>query len=474
MKSAPPYIESVGSHPLPFDLWPFQQEAVNTLAPLLHSAYYAEVGTGKTAMSTAHVNYQRLIGMADVYIVTCPPILIPMWVRWLERVPGSKPLAYRGPPKERAQLALEGHGFIVMSLDIFKRDQARLLAFADKTKVGLVVDEATAIKNIESLNHRCVRGFSVGRPLVLLTGTPLATPADGYAYIKLLAPGVYRSQRVFESIHVEKRDFFGNVTAWGNLDLLTQNMKVNSVRLLKEDHLPELAKPIYSPIPYDLDPQHMALYNRIAEEQLLELESGGKIDATSVMKLYTCLQQVVMNWAHFSENPDNISAGFELLDQVCSEVGVDRPDGGKLIVFGNYRMTMASIRKHLGKFGVRLINSEVSAKQREQGVEDFVNGKDCRVIAIQPRSGGFGLDGLQTVSSDVLFLECPTSPINFEQAVGRVYRTGQQRAPHIRIAVAQKTLQVRLHQMLLKNNELVNYVQGGFESLREALYGGEV
>jgi SWI/SNF-related matrix-associated actin-dependent regulator 1 of chromatin subfamily A len=473
MKSAPPYLESVAAFPLPFDLWPFQQGTVNDLAPRPRSGLYAEVGTGKTGMSTVMANYQRMIGMADCHIVTCPPIIITAWVRWLQKIPGLRVLAYRGDPRERAALTLTGHDFIVMSLPIFKKDYRRIEADLAHLTVGMITDEATSIKNIESDNFRFTRDFVTGRPLILLTGTPLATPEDAYAYVKLLAPDVYRNKRMFDNLHVAKRDFFGNVKKWDNLDVLHENMKINSVRLLKAEHLPQLLKPIYTPIPYELDPEHMALYKLMAEEQLIELENGGKIDATSVSKLFTCMQQIILNWGHFAGDPDKKPAGFDLLDHVLDEINAaDKARGKKLVIFANYRMTMKALTAHLQPYGVRLVNSEVTPRQREQAIDAFINDPQCRTIAINPQSGGLGVDGLQDVSSDVLFLECPTSPIYFEQAVGRIYRTGQRHQPNVRIAVAEKTLQVRLHQMLLKNNELTNYVQGGFESLREALYGG--
>ena len=473
MKSAEPYLISTGRYQIPFELWPFQQQAVNELAPRPRAAYYAEVGTGKTAMSTVHANFQLEIGMADSWVVTVPPILVTAWCRWLQRIPGLKVLQYKGTPKERDKLALEDEfHYYVMSLPIFKRDYPRIeAAFKDKNP-GSLNDESTAVKNIESDNYKYIRDFSAGRSLILNTGTPLATPEDAYAYVKLIAPDVYRNKRQFDNLHVAKRDFFDNVVKWDNLDLLHENMKINSCRLLKAVHLPELPQPVYTEIPYDLHPDHLRLYNLLAEEQLLELETGGKIDATSVSKLFTCMQQIILNWGHFAGRPELKPAGFDLLDEVLNEINAaDHDNGGKLVIFANYRMTMKALSEHLVDYGVRVINSEVSDRQRQQAVEDFISDKRCRALAIQPRSGGYGVDGLQNVSNDVLFMECPTSPIEFEQAVGRVYRTGQRKVPHIRIAVAEKTLQARLQRLLLKKDELTNYVQGGLRSLREALYG---
>lgn len=481
-----PYELSQSYYRLPLpgggELWPLQQEAVNTLAPLQRAAYYAEVGTGKTAMSTSHAIYQQLVGMADCHVITVPPILVTAWVAWLQKIPGARAVAYEGTPRQRKQIQLTAldedgkvipaHDFVVMSLPIFKQDFAHISEAVAELVVGLIVDEATAVKNSGTDNHRMVAQFAIGRPLILLTGTPLATPNDGFAYVKLLAPEIYRNKRVFDSVHVTKVDFFGNVQEWGNLEILQKNMQVNSIRLRKKDVLPDLPDPIYQPIPYKLDPEHYALYERIAEEQILELESGGKIDATSVSKLWNCLQQVILNWDYFSECPGNVSAGFELCDEIFEELGAGQDGGRKLLMFANYRMTARAVAQRYQRYNVQIVNGEVTGSARENSVQRFIHDPTCWGMSIQPRSGGFGVDGLQTVCSDVLFLECPTSAILFPQAVGRVDRAGQTESPLIRIAVAQNTLQQKLHRLLLNNDELTTFVQGGWKSLRESLYGG--
>jgi SNF2 family DNA or RNA helicase len=79
-----------------------------------------------------------------------------------------------------------------------------------------------------------------GKHLLLLTGTPINSPLDAYAMIRLISPRIYRSQEQFENIHVAEHDFYGNVVAWSNLDLLRENLAVGSARLLKEDVIADL------------------------------------------------------------------------------------------------------------------------------------------------------------------------------------------------------------------------------------------
>lgn len=468
-----PYEQVKRHFTLPFDLYPFQVDAVNELAPLPRSGWWAEPGTGKTAMSTVASLYHRLQEPGTRTLVIMPPILLPQWHRWLCSIPEvGEVLMYRGTPKQRAALDLDSADFIVVSYDIFKRDHERFMSWASEGKRDIICDEATAIKNVSTDNHRRVAEVAAGNNLMLLSGTPISTPIDGYAYCRLVAPGSYRSLRQFEMIHVAERDFFGNVTKWANLGLLADNLLINSVRILKQDVLKDLPQVAYSPTLYELSREHQRLYERLAEEQLLLLEDGGKIDATSQQRLYQALQQIVMNPAHFSGKPDFRPAGYDLLDEVLQELDVLNPDAGnKLLIFANYKMTIRNLLTYLVAYKPAAAYSEISAKAQSEGVERFLNDPTCRVFIAHPKSAGMGLN-LQEVCADVLFLELPLVPNDFVQAVARVNREGQRRPVQVRLATAAGTLQVRRQKLLLDKDEVANQVQGSFEDLRAVIFGG--
>lgn len=467
---------ALNKYPLPFRMHDYQIKAINDLAfGCERVGFFAEVGCGKTVMAT-------MLGLAwDVnteytFLVVVPPILIKSWYRWLTSLEGvGSVLAYQGTPAKRQALDVRAHKWVIMSMQIFKNDNERLAKLLSGKNLCGIIDEATAIKNSASDNYKKTRDFFEGHRLMLLTGTPLSSPADAFAYTKLKTPIVYRSKGQFENIHVAERDFFGTVTKWREIERMKSNFLLHSVRILKEDVLKHLKHPIYTPIVYDLDSKHKALYDQLAEEQLLELQSGGKIDATAASSLFNKLQQIVVNWDYFSEDPTNVAAGLQIVDQVCEEVfggviDLEAINTNKLIVFSNYKMTNRKITQHLAKFGAVAVYSEVNPKQQNENVDRFLEDPTCRVLVAQPLSAGMGLN-LQGVSSDVLFLETPLVPKDFHQAVGRVYREGQKKTPNVRIAIAAGTIQERLHRQLLRKDELVNKIQIGFKDLKEAIYG---
>ncbi len=467
-----PYELVCSKFKFPFNLYPFQQVGCNDLADLPRQALYMDPGTGKTATSTHIALYKMVRYGYDTTLVLGPPLLVDMWSKWLSLIKCSEgdPLnvtVYQGTPKERAKIQL-GRGFIVMSLDIFKRDFQRISAALSDRNVVLIVDECQSLKDISTANHKSVHDFLHGdnREFIGLTGTPISTPIDAYAHCKLRAPGLYRNMKHFENVHVESWDIWRKPEKFMNLELLASNMKVNAVRVLKEEVLSQLPPATYQPMYYKLAPAHQKLYEKIAEEQLVKLEQGGKLDLTSAGALRHALEQIVMNPAHFAQDESLEPNGWQILEEVMGQLG-DK----KLICFANYRMTNRNlVAKYKQKYGAVAVYGDVPNKEKSANIARFISDPACRLLIGEPRALGVGVDGAQHVCSDVLYLEMPGAVL-LNQSMSRVYRDGQKSAVTVRVAVAEGTLQPRRYKNLLENDELITVVAGGWKSLRDYIYG---
>lgn len=456
---------------LPFPPRPFQLTAIEELGALDTIGLYHHPGLGKTYTASVISLFKKIMGDVDTTIVLMPPILDRTWRKFLSTVTRKdgkplKVLSYRGTPKQRAEMKLEGD-FILMSMQIFKKDFDRLDAhFCDK-KIHVINDEATCIKSVASDNHKKFRNFVAGHSFQLLTGTPLTTPMDAYAYVKLLGPSIYRNLAQFKRIHIEELDFYGNPKKWGNLDLLQENMSHNASFVRKEDVLLDLPAKNVIPLEYDLDPAHLKLYRHLVDAQLLQLPDGTKIDATQAQALRHALGQIIMSWGHFAGDPSKRAAGFDLIEETLDEIG-DK----KLVVFANYRMTNRAIVEHFGKkYNAVAVYGDVSRTDKERNIARFCDDPSVRLITLQPKSGGVGVDGLQQVCSDCLFIEPPQTPADWNQALSRLWRDGQTFITNVRMAVAHKTLQVRGVQDLVFKEELVMPLQYSKAELRGLLFG---
>lgn len=456
---------ALSHYTLPFELKPFQVEVIDDLGPLTEEGYYLSMGTGKTCTSTVTALFHKVY-YGNRCVVIMPPILLKQWETWLKSIkPALKVVKYAGTPSERAAMSLDAD-FVLVGVQIFKKEYEKFTkAFAD-VALTVIIDEANMVSNISTDNHEKLYDFCLGRHKLLLTGTPMNNPGDAYGLLKFVAPGIYRNKAQFLRIHAKSVDMFNNVTKWDNLDLLAKNMTVNAKRVLLEDIYDEMPEVTYTPLEYDLDPKHARLYRKLAEEELLRLPDGGKIDATTANKLTHALGQVIVNYGHFSGDHSLVSKSVDMAEELLEELG-----GGKLLMFANYRMSIALLVEKLAKYVAVGVNSEVTSSQKEKNIEKFIHDPSCRVMVAQVRSAGFGLDGLQAVANTIFYIEPCSSPRDFHQSVARLVRQGQSRPVQVYMGVAAGTLQRRAFNNLMKNDSLVNSVIRNAADLRDLVLG---
>jgi hypothetical protein len=452
---------------------PLQIDAINQLAVLDNEGFWLDMGTGKTYCSTVVWLYQHLT-RGKRWVVVMPPLLIKQWMRWLRSITDKvtgRPISvvdYRGTPAERRdkQAALTTCQVVLVGIQIFKKEYAVFQRAFGSEDYFFTVDEptATGVSGLGSDAHDKCYEFSVGHSRALLCGNP-SDPGYAYPLAKFTAPGSYRNFKHYENMHVDERDFFGNVISWKNLDVLAGVMKTNSVRILYGDIYKDVDAPLFDPLPYDLEPAHQKLYRKLAEEEMLKV-GEGKLDATTQGKLVHALGQIVCSWGHFSGDPKDVSNAYKLVQQKLDELGKK-----KLVVFTNYRLTVAQLVAQFAKEGAVFVNGDATPAQKERAVDRFIEDPSCRLIVIQFKSGGFGLDGLQHVCHHMMFLEPCTKSTTFHQCVARLRRKGQKNRVWVGLAIANKTNQPRGFINLLSSDAIANQVIRSEGELRAAIFG---
>lgn len=457
----------------PFDPMPLQIQTINERAPGMQAGLWLDMGTGKTFVSTACMLYQVITGHVDQVIAMMPPTLIAQWARWLVLIKHrrtGRPLSvtqYVGTPKKRMDLDMSSL-FILVGFQVLKRDRDRFLSLSSGKKYGVIIDEATAVSNINSDIHQFAFDFCLNMPRALLTGTPANKPMDAYGLIKFTAPGVYRSRRHFENEHVEKYDFFDKPLEYRDLDVLNKNLLINSSRILYKDMYGDLSDPLFDPIEVDLDPAHLKLYRKMADDEMLKLNDEGKIDASKAGRLVHALGQIPANWGHFAQDPRKVSETVLMARQKLDELG-----GRKLVIFAHYRMTIRTLLAVLEEYGIVAINSEISNKEKDLNKQRFIEDPACRTIAIQYVAGGMGLDGLQYASHSMYAIEPTQQPRDFHQAVARLQRKGQTERVHVMMPVAKGTVHRQRFKDLVNNDEISAQVVRNPYTLRKMIYGEE-
>lgn len=451
---------------LPFTIAPLQFYDVMQAYHEGRFALFYDVGGGKTLVAT-------LVAMLheDQTWGAMPHILIKQWARWFKRarIPDDQVYIYYGPKRDiekakKAKWVLTSHG-------IFRKDTRKIMAAVGKSKKTLLLDEAQVIKDPGSKIYAAVRDFiGADGNAVFMTATPTNKPQDSYSYMKLKTPGLYRTMTHWESLHVGERDFFGSIKSYTNLELLRDNFAVRASKRDKTELFGITMKPLITPVPYDLSKKHKDLYEKLVDEQLLELPDGGKIDATTAQRLRHAMQQIIWNPERFSGDPEMLAAGFDWLEVECDSMPFMNVNESKYVIWTYYRSTTERIyewmKKRFGNTGCVAYGGSNS----EKSVESIMFDDKTRWMVANPLSVGAGLE-LQHVCNQMGFPEMPTSPIPVRQAIGRVDRPGQLIVPSIRIPQALGTIQMGLFNDLLRNDETAVYVERTRSSLRAELLG---
>lgn len=461
-----PLARVLAENPPPFTPHIWQLEDCADAISHDRYALFTPVGGGKTFCGTVVASAWN----DPTVLVLVPPVIIPQWVAWLNSLPkiGSA-IAFNGAPAQRHALPIENYRWLVMTLDIFKRDAALLTRNYEGTEVTVIVDEAQALKNSGSDNFKKVRDFAEGRKLLMMTGTPMSSPIDAYSYIKLKTPEDYRNLSHFHNMHVSDWNIFKQPTKFCNLDLLSTNLYKQSAHRTKEEIHKLLPKCNYKPLLYELAPAHKKLYDKIAEQMLLELPSGQQIDMTTASALYNGLQQVLVSWSHFAGEPSLRPAAFDVVDETLGEIGWGQAGASKLVIWTYFKRTTEAVLQYVNSLNPGCAVAAYSGSDSAKSVYSFENDPTVTVIVAQPGSAGAGTN-FQYVSWESLFLECPTRSIPFRQALGRIDRQGQKYNPTQRFATAKGTLQVKMFRDLLNNDDVVMKVENK-RTLRDYILG---
>ncbi|EGG15746.1 SNF2-related domain-containing protein [Cavenderia fasciculata] len=213
----------VESYPLPMrintELRKYQQDGVNWLAFLnkyqLHGILCDDMGLGKTLQTICIVagdDYDRaqqfkLHGTPNFQplpsLVICPSTLVGHWVSEIKKFTDNeqmRPLAYYGPPNDRAALRQQfhKHNVLIMSYEVVRNDIEHLAAL---TFNYCILDEGHIIKNTKTKMTKAVKQINANHRLIL-SGTPIQNNVlELWSLFDFLMPGFLGTERQFEELY---------------------------------------------------------------------------------------------------------------------------------------------------------------------------------------------------------------------------------------------------------------------------------
>ena len=299
------------------------------------------------------------------------------------------------------------YNLITKDITVVPYSQINKYTVADNSFV--ILDEAHYIKNPMAKRSKAIREILNNKPFIMLSATPGTKVEDYCHYFMLWNKFKYKThfEREFlikDSLMLGARNI-PVVKGYKNLDKFSNVLKQYSTSRLTVNDIVELPELIIKDV--SLTPSKE--YKDIKKNRILQLDNDVILLDTQI-KLCTYLRQYVSPKEKISNLEDIISE--------CKQLNEN------LLIFYNFKSELRDIEK-LVKIDY-IINGDVKIFPSK---EDFKN-LNSKITVVQIRAGGTGIE-LQ-YNSQVLFYSPTYSYQDYEQALGRAYRPGQNKKVLVR------------------------------------------
>lgn len=374
-------------------------------------AVFAEQGCGKTLPTLCRILDLRKGGKIVEALIVAPKSALGAWERDIELFDAGD------------QAALKSCITLVNYDKVWRGGDASPY----NRKFGcIVLDEAHMIKNRTSQRAKFLLKLACGADYrYILTGTPISNGQleNIWALYCFLDPYIDRGRvysRIFGGSYYAFQDrycvlnMYHKPTSYVHVAELQDIISEHSYRVKKIDCLDLPDKLPDEVIKVDLaEPK---LYKKLATESaLLEYEILAENPLSRLVKLRQ------LCGGHLKTEDQLLEVGNNKL-AILQELIEGYPDDKKLVIFAEFKYSIAKIAELLKKLKIRFVT--LDGEQKDKTIwRKFQSDPKIRVIVCQYQTAAAGID---LFASDTIIYYEPTLRSNIlEQSRDRIHRTGQ-------------------------------------------------
>jgi SNF2 family DNA or RNA helicase len=381
-----------------------------------------EQGLGKTLVAIDA--FRRLFAAreTDKLLVICPNSLKRNWVSELTKfAPELKVDIAEGTPKERRRIlgASTAH-VLITSYETARGEVTAVLAFVQRQRTVMVLDESHAAKNWRSLTSTAARHFAPHCQFRwLLSGTPVTnTPADLYTQVEILAPG----QRLLGS----EDSFLATVEANPDADDLKRVFDRLILRRTKEDCL-DLPDKTFVDLRVELPGWQRKLYEDMRLRMICDIQAMSgeqyRAFARTALTQLTRLSQLASNPALLMPGLQETPGKFEVLDGLVADI-LSVP-GRKVIIWSTYVRTIETLVARFAHCGSASLYGGTPNEERQEIAVRFQEDETLRVLVANPAAAGSGFN--LTAATHTIYESLSWRYDHYAQSQDRNHRIGQSR-----------------------------------------------
>ena len=387
-------------------LEPKQQSAVDWIYNHDRSVLIAPTGAGKTIIcltAIAELIEDDFFGISKV-MVACPAKVVPVWAKEAKKwahTSALKVVMLDGSASERSESLLKEADVVVVSLNNLK-----WLLDQNHKCDGVIIDELSKASGKQARGLTSKRKAGGLKWRVGMTATPVAQDFQKlYGMMRIIDDGVAlgtnRDKYLNEYFYPDYNGY-----NWTLRDDASQKIMARVapyVHMVEDTKVNDLPECHYHEIRFDMPEKSREVYNRMKKDMCAE-----DVEAANEAVKSGKLRQIASGFM-YREDSIKVSLDTARIEQLKDWVW--SLEGRPGLVFYEYI-------------------------EQSTWFDDF----DDDIRFAQIHSMSHGVDGLQYQFSDILFLQPIWSRDATEQAVGRVWRTGQTNPVNVTTLICDDTL----------------------------------
>ncbi len=421
-----------------------------------------DMGLGKTIQALAHLQLLKEEGRTGTTLIVTPKSLVFNWQREAQRfTPNLKCASYLGPKRAKILEKLDEYDVIFSTYGTVRRDVEQL---ASIPFLYVILDEAQAIKNIDSQNARAVRVLN-GQRRLILSGTPVENHlGELWSLFDFLNPGMLGTYNAF------KKRFGGELSDAGGLSFLRRTLRPFILRRKKEEVAPDLPPRTEETILCQMETEQRKIYNELKERcrnsVLAQVKSKGL--ARSKLHILEALLRLRQAACHprliDDEYAESQSGKFNALIDMLEQV---EDEGHKALIFSQFTSLLSIVRETMDGLGKNYEYLDGQTRNRAERVDRFQEDEDCRFFLISLKAGGVGLN--LTAADYVFILDPWWNPAVEAQAIDRAHRIGQDKKVFAYRFVSESTIEERIADLQESKRKLADAIVTADENIMRDL-----
>jgi len=425
-----------------------QRDMVKNAIHLQASAFFCEMGTGKTKASIDTAGILDRNGLVNRVLIICPKTLVEVWGEEIEKNSDKSYTIIQGTKKQRVNSLTKQTFYAIINYEGFYATSE----FNEWKDFDMVIlDESTRIKSPKAKTTKVIiKTFSHVRYKLILTGTPITqAPIDIYCQFEFLNPDYlgFRSFYAFRNTYCIMGGYMNyQIVGYNNLSRLKKTISKYSIQIKKEDCI-DLPPKIYEKRIIEMHPEMAKQYKEMRNEYMIEYKNEIVTASIALVKLLR--MQEILSGQYLTNQKNNIKLQTvaEFIKELCGE--------HQIVIWCRFRPSIAMLCDLVKRMGWTYSCIFGDTKDRKGEIDKFQRGEN-RVFIGQIQTGGMGIT--ITAGTHVIIYENTFSLQDRKQFEDRVHRPGQTKKVTYIDLIYKKTLDEKVLSAISKKQTVSNYL----------------